>query len=119
MRFNHPRDKSYEDAVKYLTENSDRIEEAWDDPLHKRGGSLFVFASKTGTFKGEDDKIIGCLTSIRSAEIHVSGCSPEVTKAIRTDSRLPHFYNDITVESLVVFAEWQRRLDHEFQDKEV
>ena len=119
MRMTGGKDKSYEDAIEYLTAHPEEIHRAWAEPLNKRGGSLFGFTSKDGT--SQHGPLIGCLTAIRgkSNDLYVSQCSPEITEAIRADSRIPSWCGDITVESLPVFAEWQERLDREFQDKEV
>ena len=41
--------------------------------------------------------------------------TPELTKAIRKDPRIPKLPKNITVADLPVFAEWQRRLDKEIR----
>jgi len=119
MRFNHCKDVSYDDAVEYLTAHPEEISSAWKNPLNRRGGSLFAFASKNGM--SQSNQKVGCLTAIRTPDssFFVSECSSEITEAIRADSRIPLWCDDTIVDSLPVFAEWQERLDREFQDKEV
>lgn len=94
--------------VKYLTERPDDIQRAWKSPLGNRGGSLFRFVSKSGFM---EYNACGCLTQVASGIR--DACTPELTEAIRADSRIPHDPNLITVDNLHVFAEWQRRIDKE------
>lgn len=56
----------------------------------------------------KNGSVCGCLTEVRS------GCpaqTPELTKAIRADKRIPLRSRDIKAKHLPVFAMWQRRLD--------
>lgn len=113
MRMKSFRGESYDDAVAYLTAHPEEIYEAWNEATDEvRGGCLFAYATK----KDEDFHCtnIGCLTMIRhdrDARELGSEFGPEITQAIRDDERIPDEGDDITVEHLPVFAEWQRRLD--------
>ncbi len=58
---------------------------------------------------------IGCLTMIRKSGGMIVQDRPDLTKQIREDERIPKNCNEITKESLPVFAEWQRILDKELK----
>ena len=113
----------YDDAVAYLTEHPDKIEDAWNDGGYfendtadeepHSGAALFRFASKSGTGGiCRSGLCYGCLTMIRDSPGIVAE-TEELTNAIRQDERIPTSWHDITVEHLPTFAEWQRRLDKE------
>lgn len=98
----------YDEAIEYLTTNPEEIENKWHNPSTMHG-CLFQFATPTGHAKGAS----GCLTLIRrDHDLRVLG-RPDLTEAIRNDTRIPILSGDIRVEHLPVFAEWQRRLDKE------
>lgn len=113
----------YDKAVEYLTEaqlndpRSATIFKAWshlDDP----GGILFGFASEHRNRGGQiiDNEVdsyqlVGCLTQIRGGGFVAT--RPELTEAIKADGRIPTSGEDVTVNDLPVFAEWQRKLDKE------
>lgn len=93
----HTPDK-YDKQIAYLTEHPEKIFLYWVG-----GKGLFAFAGPIS------DPTIGCLTMIRgSGDVALT---PELTKAIQSDERIPYGEEGITIESLPVFAEWQRRLD--------
>lgn len=100
----------YDEAISYLTENPDQIQNSWNAPHSYFAGCLFMYVSKdTSSY---DD--IGCLTTIRRNDgFGRVACTRELTEAIRADERIPKKVNDIKVEHLSVFAEWQRRIDKE------
>ncbi len=99
----------YDEGIEFLQEHPTLIAWSWT-----RFDPLFQTCSSEG-YKGgvhrEDGKICGCLPQIREggyvAEL------PSLTREIRADKRLPTKVEDITLEHLPVFAEWQRRLDRE------
>jgi hypothetical protein len=110
---NSPTDK-YDDAIAYLTNHSHEIQEAWLSTNSHIAGCLFNFATQTGYYKAGCG--CGCLTSIRRTEYN-SAATPELTKAIRADERIPKRFTDIKLSDLPVFAEWQRRIDIELKRK--
>lgn len=82
-----------------------------------RGEPLFQICS---TEEMKRNHNTGCLTMIRRNEaffvLNKDGTKNyELTSAIRSDNRIPEDPNDITIESLSIFAEWQRRLDEEIR----
>ena len=105
----------YDEAVAYLTENPQHIRRDWcrGGAVQRLGADqtgvgplLFMYASEGGELHN-----CGCLTMIRgSGEV---AQTEELTRQIREDERIPMCVDEITVESLPVFAEWQRRLDKE------
>ena len=96
----------FDEAVAYLTEHPYEIQLAWDRPSNHTGGCLFRFCSPN-----QQDRC-GCLTQVR--RLDWGAFTFELTTAIRQDERIPSDVNDIKVEHLPVFAEWQRRLDQYF-----
>lgn len=107
-----PQDK-YDEAIAYLEKNPGKIQSAWNFP-HKRGGCLFSYVGRV------DAASRGCLTQIkvgRAVAITPKGKEDKkLTAEIRADERLPSLPEDISVEDLPVFAEWQRRLDDVYPD---
>lgn len=99
----------YDEAVEYLTQNPTKILDAWHHPHSQTGGCLFVHAGRRF--------ICGCLTQIRKGIYDAE--TPALTAAIRADGRIPVDVAEITVASLPVFTEWQRRLDKELNRAEV
>lgn len=100
----------YDKAIEYLTEHPEEIKKAWGYCSTHEAGCLFDYAgSKFGC---------GCLTLVRDSflfpqKYHVPfvAQTPELTEAIGRDERIPYSENDITLDHLPVFAEWQRKLD--------
>ena len=124
----------YDLAIDYLTENPSQIRDAWGDPseYEGRGGELFGFVGPD--WKSNDNKVrydgeigtCGCLQQIRAALVtdeyqnmteaiargQMSGSYwPRLWEKIANDRNLPHDEDDITLEDLSVFAEWQREID--------
>lgn len=97
----------YDVAMDYLRANPDRVYDSWtagfNCPLITEDGScLFGATGGAGC---------GCLTQVSNGDHRAD--NPELTAAIRSDTRIPHYGADITVDDLPVFAEWQRRIDRE------
>jgi hypothetical protein len=101
---------AYQQAVEYLTENPDKIAEAWMNPRGSMGGALFLYANISGKFDGT---YCGCLTMIRQEGSNRIAATGRLTDAIKGDSRLPWVPNKITPDHLPIFAGWQRRIDQE------
>jgi hypothetical protein len=74
---------------------------------------LFQFASRSGRTK----KSIGCLTMIRHNPKRFHAETEALTEEISKDERIPKNENGITIKTLPVFAEWQRRLDKELRTR--
>ena len=108
----------YDEAVAFLTENPDRIYDAWNDPCISEGGILFSHVRKPGE-STEGVGVCGCLTQIARGvsddrwSITYVAQTKELTDAIRADIRIPVSPSYIMVDNLQVFAEWQRRIDKE------
>ena len=117
----------YDIAIQYLTENPDRIADAWADPQVYEARCLFAFASKTRHVIGDSSDSVGCLTMIsvgcltmirsgRSSHVENSDKDSRLAaleSEIRADERIPLSWDAIQLSHLPVFAEWQRRLDKE------
>jgi len=95
----------YDEAVKYLTAHPWKIADAWEHHRRALGGCLFEYA---GT-----PFVCGCLTQVRDGIKRAE--TESLTERIRADERIPTSPNAITVESLSVFAEWQRIIDTELK----
>ena len=113
-----PTKDKYDKAIDYLRKHPERIHAAWSQPWWG-AGCLFQIAAN-----GQTTHNAGCLTMIRphKAEKEEVGKwiipgHPDLTQAIRHDSRIPRTPREITIANLPVFAEWQRRLDKELQRK--
>ena len=101
----------YDKAIAYLKENPDAIQDAWVTPDLHQAGCLFAFAGPI-----EKDGI-GCLTQIRG--YHAYHAETEaLTLEIKNDTRIPEGIQDVTVDNLEIFAEWQRRLDKELPSRQ-
>ena len=123
-----PKDK-YDHAIDYLTANPEDIYEAWGSPgaWEGKGGELFGFVAPDWTDSnaaadGCSTRVgtCGCLQQIREAkEEGYDGSKGDAKMAywnrlwdlIANDRRIPVSGEDITVEDLPVFAEWQREID--------
>lgn len=102
-----PKDR-YDVAVEYLTKHPEDIQACWTWPWSDHpGGCLFLLCSKDQNRANG----CGCLTQVRAGTLDAERYHH--TLAIRADERLPANPNDIRVEDLPVFAEWQRKLDRE------
>ncbi len=124
----------YDLAIEYLTRNPDDIGDAWGNPedYAGRGGELFGFVGPDWTSNSNKVRYdgvhgtCGCLQQIRAAKVNgkhenmaqaLNGSDmtgsywPRLWDKIANDRNLPHDENEITVEDLPVFAEWQREID--------
>lgn len=107
----------YDKAIKYFNDHPSQIRGAWASPGTCEGGALFMYASVSGTRKLG----CGCLTQIRG-NVNLSAIGPknmlmrDITDEIRNDDRIPVRSDDVSVDNLYVFAEWQRRLDKEIRN---
>lgn len=95
----------YDKEIAELTANPNEIYMHW-----VCASPLFQFATRRslGSLIG-----CGCLTQVRSLAFEAE--TPELTASVRADKRIPKYAQDISVEDLPVFAEWQRRLDKELK----
>lgn len=100
----------YDSAVAYLTKHPDKIKDTWADPYDREGGCLFTFVCPDPDNKDTRNNY-GCLTQIRNVYLPYVAFTEELTEAIRADDRIPQNCGDILVDSLPVFAEWQRKID--------
>lgn len=113
----------YDLAITYLTEHPEEILRVWNSPegYVDEGGCLFQYAGDTTrealNLSGKSIWV-GCLTQIRDSDTWCAQ-TDELTEEIRADERIPKDPKEITVESLPVFAEWQRKLDQYDFRKEV
>ena len=103
---------TYDEQIKYLTENPDKIREHWEN-----AEGIFKIVSKNGKFFGGAGHLAGCLTMIRGKsclfhKAYVNGKPDEkLTEQIREDERIPENVDDITVENLYIFKEWHEKID--------
>ena len=95
----------YDRHIMWLHKHPDCIEESWNrwDPLFARAGSIPRGIS--------GDETCGCLTQVRAGEYGYKAQTPELTRAIRADHRIPKRVGDIRLDRLDPLREWQRRLD--------
>lgn len=102
----------YDEQIKFLRQNPNHL---WDQWQSAKG--LFKFAGYMGGTLTDTEVMgfpMGCLTMIRGGNYYAyTKGKPDLqlTKDIQADERLPEFEANITVESLPVFAEWQREID--------
>ena len=130
MKETRKKDK-YDRAIEYLTENPDDIYDAWSNPSEWEGcgGELFGFVAPD--WRNNHSKVYntrdvyvgtcGCLQQIRQDYKENGGdgksgdmCMshwPRLWENIARDERIPSDADEIGVEDLVVFAEWQREID--------
>ena len=124
----------YDKAIAYLTMNPEHIYDAWNDPAEweGQGGELFGFVgpnwksnANSYNVRGEINGTCGCLQQIRFAykqeevptmfdleDSHMTlSYWPRQWARIAMDRRLPWNEEEIGVEHLPVFAEWQRKID--------
>lgn len=136
IRLDHTVDESYEDARDYLIKaemeywatiptdiphstfsiNNAPLQLAWGDPSGTRGGSLFLYVTRTGYQRVN----CGCLTQIRGGT-GVERCGTQYLPAefcnrIRNDTRLPASSEELKVSSLDAFVEWQNAIDKAYTD---
>jgi len=107
----------YDKAVQYLTEHPEAIYDAWDTATASTSLQQYPIASclfRAITPDGESyqpgNSCCGCLTQVKYEDYRAF--SGKLTQEIRADDRIPE-PEDITLEHLPIFAEWQRRVDVE------
>jgi len=102
----------YDKAVEYLTENPGEIVDVWGGVIRGDATCLFSFVSPDGSVAREpvNGELVGCLTMIKGGRY--PAYTEKLTAEIRADDRIPET-GMVTVESLPIFAEWQRRIDKE------
>ena len=93
----------YDEAIAYLTKHPNEIVAAWWGYDYHEAGGLFGLLPKARK------RPSGCATELRKSP-DVVFTIPEL-ESIKDDERIPKRKEHITVESLEVFAEWQRRAD--------
>jgi hypothetical protein len=108
----------YDEAIAFLTANPHKISECWMAPDNLLAGELFQFVTPSGLYDSNDYmteqcRKPGCLSQIRADR--GLAWTPELTKEVKKDERIPADEYQIGVEHLPVFAEWQRRLDKEIR----
>jgi hypothetical protein len=114
----------YDIAVAYLREHPEEIPDAWNNPSgqvqgENRGEPLFGYVAPN-PFRsivdiGNGLIKCGCLTQVALGE--EEAYTDDLTQKIRSDHRIPTKPEDITVNDLEVFAEWQRKIDKELNRK--
>lgn len=112
--FMSKRPDKYDKAIAYLRKFPADIYSAWSNPAHHPAGALFEYAGGGGSCESQRSKTLqpcGCLTMVRSG--YSDAYNRKLSREIRADERIPSNGHLIKLESLPVFAEWQRRLDHE------
>ena len=124
MRAKGTRHKTYQAAVAFLEKNPEKIFDAWTDPFIKQGGSLFVFVSPSGIDEELPGVGIGstaCLTQLKGTHNDINKLpglpnrvGARLLKKLRADDRIPSDQDNITVESLPAFDEWQKRFDEAY-----
>lgn len=106
---------AYDRAIKFFQDNPDQILVVWDDPKSHWAGVLFQSVTPTGAPDQRDDMLCGDICEICSQD--AVAWTDLLTAEIVKDSRIPklnrekEYVPDITIESLGVFAEWQRKID--------
>jgi len=90
----------YDRAIEHLREHPEDVWLAWHLHSNHPAGCLFAYTAPG----------CGCLTQVKCGR---RAPTDELTIAIQSDGRIPENNEDITLEHLPVFAEWQRRLDKE------
>lgn len=103
---------AYDKAVESLKgKTKGEIYDIWGNPdLYKNGPSILFSYAGVDRY-GEHTCNIGCLTMIRRSPDLFWADTPELTKAILEDDRIPTHIDDC--EDFTIFAEWQRRIDKE------
>jgi hypothetical protein len=107
----------YDKAIAYLEAHPSEIASAWANPFFHPGGALFLYVTHNS---GESIdlgrgrfKLCGCLTQVRRGTRDAE--TEELTEEIRNDTRIPRDFDNVGINNLAVFAEWQRRLDRELR----
>jgi len=112
----------YDKAISYLHDNPDKVQEVWDDPKSHFSGILFQSVTPSGYSEENSDGLFcGDICEIRSFLAHA--WTETLEEQINADPRIPKLYanNDflpkMSIDTLKVFAEWQRKIDVELNRK--
>lgn len=113
----------YDEAIEYLTRHPYEIEEAWRQPFNHLAGDLFLPIGPEmelmDYFYDPEYETCGCLTQVKSGVRYDDDPdstakayqNEELTQEIRSDPRVPSRVEDITLESLPIFKEYQEKAD--------
>lgn len=111
----------YERAIEYLTEHPEEIYMSWGSaPVRGSKAEVRGVLNQRCLFAATGPDC-GCLTQVRTTDVDFAMRAPtlELTEAIRADRRIPSGEEDITVDDLPVFAEWQRKIDAMYERGEL
>lgn len=103
----------YDDHMDELRANNSIIQD-WDEvkPLFRVLGPERNSPSRVkGVREFCSPWLYGCPTQIKSQPARFCAITPELTKKILEDRRIPCSKEQITLESLPAFAEYQRAVD--------
>lgn len=106
---------TYDTEIAWLQANPEKIYECWSNPNQPPYSypadrcNLFKFVMPDGQ-TGD----CGCLTQISRG--NRQGWTREITNMIRADGTIPKWAEDINVNNLHIFAEWQRKVDKYFEE---
>jgi hypothetical protein len=112
----------YDDAIAYLTEHPDEVENAWKRPYTYGpigrtahvAGCLFQGVCRTAAEYYDVRNPMGCLTQLKMyPDNYKYACSPETREEIIKDPEIPARSGCFSLDDLQRFAYWQRRLDQE------
>lgn len=106
---------SYDEAVQFLQEHPEKIYSTWCNPYTHKAGRLFDYlTANRGKLYWEQDGQsyqCGCLTQLKGGDDCYRIPQEELLQQIREDPRIPIQGEDITVEHLEVFKEYQELAD--------
>lgn len=112
----------YDKALSYFQDHPDRIQDVWDDPKSHYAGVLFQAVTPSGYSEENDEGLFcGDICEIRSFLAHA--WTESLENAINADPRIPKLYANnnylpkMSLDTLQVFAEWQRKIDVELDRK--
>jgi len=106
----------YDDAIEYLTEHPSEIGKAWCSGGEYKARTLChcLFQYIPGDSSNVD---MGCLTQVKNSpfdeKTYASGFSGGIWQdRIMVDPNIPKQVEEITVDMLPTFAEYQREMDN-------
>ncbi len=100
----------YDKAIAYLKKHPKEINRVWFTPYDHEHGCLFKFMGKDDSDADIPNERCGCLIMIKNNTFYKSFDS-KLTEEIRADKNIPCRSELITVESLPIFAKYQRKAD--------
>jgi hypothetical protein len=105
----------YDEAIAYLTAHPDRMSNAWVSPTVPPAGCLFAYLTPTGLRAVRDDGMTcGCPTMVKARPNRVAW-TEELTAKVKADNRIPSNKDDLTLDTLVALAAYQREADRTFR----